>query len=60
MKDKKKDEPASVLRAAMLQPTPATDEPRGFPAWASVMLLIVGGAVLVFGLVRLIRWAWYF
>jgi len=71
MKTKKQDEKVeqkSVLRSAMISPAPGSPqydaitrgESRGIPAWASVMLLIVGGAVLVFALVRLVKFSWFF
>ena len=57
-----KDEQASVLRRAMIQPTslPQEEGSHVIPAWASVLLIIFGGLGLVFGLVRLVKFAWYF
>lgn len=35
-------------------------ENRGVPPWASVLFILVGAIVLVFGLVKLVKFAWFF
>jgi len=59
MNKKIQNAPTSTLRNAVLKPAQSV-ESRGIPAWASVMLIVVGGAVFVFGLVRLVHFAWFF
>jgi len=63
---KKKTKEQSALQGAMLNPSgpvlrglapPA--EKSGWPAVITVPVALVVGAALVFGIVRLVKWAWF-
>ena len=64
-KSKQKQKIESVLQGAMLSPKPSlkmdapAEDVAGLSAWISVPLAVVGCALIVFGLVRLIRFAWF-
>lgn len=62
MSKKKKDKKESVLQGAMLNsPVEALQAPeKKTSAVITVPLAVVGIAVVVFGLVKLIKFAWYF
>jgi len=64
---KKKSKEQSALQGAMLNPpgpvlrglAPATEEKSWWSSVITVPLALVVGAALVFGLVRLVKFAWF-